>query len=101
MSVVIPGKDKPYGVLGAHSTRSRHFTANDTRFLQSIANILASAIERSQSQINLQTSRDELSVILGGITEGVVARNASGEIIYANDAAFNILATRISKNFST
>ena len=46
ISVIIHGRAKPYGVLGAHSTRQRHFTGDDIHFLQSVANILAAAIER-------------------------------------------------------
>jgi PAS domain S-box-containing protein len=46
ISVIIHGRGKPYGVLGAHSVQRRKFTADDVHFLQSVANILAAAIER-------------------------------------------------------
>jgi PAS domain S-box-containing protein len=46
ISVIIHGRAKPYGVLGAHTNRSRKFTGDDIHFLQSVANVLAAAIER-------------------------------------------------------
>jgi PAS domain S-box-containing protein len=46
ISVIIHGRGAPYGVLGAHSAEERKFTADDVHFLQSIANVLAAAIER-------------------------------------------------------
>ncbi|MDP8943463.1 MAG: EAL domain-containing protein [Actinomycetota bacterium] len=47
MSVVIPGPGRrPFGVLGAHSSSGRRFTPDDAVFLEAMANLLASAIER-------------------------------------------------------
>ena len=46
ISVIVHGRGKPYGVLGAHTAQQRKFTADDVHFLQSIANVLAAAIER-------------------------------------------------------
>ncbi|HEX6143973.1 MAG TPA: GAF domain-containing protein [Geminicoccaceae bacterium] len=47
VSVVIGGEgDRPFGVLGAHTASPRTFTTDDIAFLQSIANVLASAIHR-------------------------------------------------------
>jgi diguanylate cyclase (GGDEF)-like protein len=50
MSVIIPGQDQPFGVLGAHATTRRIFTQDDINFLQAVANTLAVAIEHQQSQ---------------------------------------------------
>jgi PAS domain S-box-containing protein len=47
-SVVTHKADQPYGVLSALSSRRRHFTEDDVAFLQSIANILATAIDRER-----------------------------------------------------
>jgi PAS domain S-box-containing protein len=46
ISVIIHGRGKPYGVLGAHTAQLRKFTGDDVHFLQSVANVLAAAIER-------------------------------------------------------
>ena len=46
VSVIIHGRGKPYGILGAHTRRQRSFTGDDVHFLQSVADALAAAIER-------------------------------------------------------
>jgi|GEM_PF-965452 PAS domain S-box-containing protein len=53
LSVIIPGMERPYGVLGAHSSQSRSFTGDDVNFLQSVANVLAAAIERKRAEDDL------------------------------------------------
>ncbi len=46
ITVLIHGRQQPYGVLGAHLNRPRKFTADDLHFLQSVANVLAASVER-------------------------------------------------------
>jgi PAS domain S-box-containing protein len=53
MSVIIQGREQPFGVLGAHTTRFRQFTQDDVNFLQSMANVLAAAIDRKQVEDSL------------------------------------------------
>jgi PAS domain S-box-containing protein len=51
LSTIIRGRDKkPFGVLGAHTSAHRIFTSDDIYFLQSVANVLAAAIERKSYQ---------------------------------------------------
>jgi PAS domain S-box-containing protein len=45
MTVIINNKERPYGVLGAHTSTPRQFTKEEVDFLQSLANILAMAFE--------------------------------------------------------
>lgn len=91
LSVVIPGQKQPYGVLSAHTTRLRQFSEHDAGFLKSIATILASAVERFAMEEALRNSRDELSIILGSISEGITVQDRSGKLAYANQAAAGIL----------
>ena len=44
MSVTIPGKDRPYGILGVHSAEANEFTQDDINFLHSVSNILSATI---------------------------------------------------------
>jgi PAS domain S-box-containing protein len=60
LSVIIGGKERPFGVLGAHSRRKQNFTEDDTNFMQAMANILALAVERHRMYEALQTSEREL-----------------------------------------
>jgi PAS domain S-box-containing protein len=50
VSVVIPGRERPFGVLGAHAVRRRTFTRDDVHFLQATANLLGEAIERRRAE---------------------------------------------------
>lgn len=49
LSVIIPGRGQPFGVLEAHTTKRRIFTHDDVHFLQDMANTVATAIERKQA----------------------------------------------------
>jgi CheY-like chemotaxis protein len=53
LSVMIASGDEPFGVLGALSTRRRTFSPSEVSFVQSVANVLASAIERSRTDQRL------------------------------------------------
>lgn len=46
VSVVIPGPTRPYGVLCVHTKERRSFSEDDIHFCQSIANVIADALER-------------------------------------------------------
>jgi two-component sensor histidine kinase len=49
MTVPIAGRDgRAYGVLGAHTTKRRRFSAHDVSFLSSVAHVLAGAIQRHE-----------------------------------------------------
>ncbi|WON74734.1 EAL domain-containing protein [Nitrosospira sp. Is2] len=51
--VVISGAGGPYGVLGAYGRDAHYFNASSTNFLQSLANILATAIDRKRTEEHL------------------------------------------------
>ena len=51
--VVIPGRGKPYGLLGAYTTKRRKFTNDDVHFIQSVANVVAAVIDRRQLEEEL------------------------------------------------
>lgn len=54
INVIIPGKkDRPFGILSAHTTQAREFNEDDTKFLQSVANVLADAFERKEAKEKL------------------------------------------------
>ncbi len=50
MTVAIEGEERPFGVLGAHTTRQRDFTPDDVHFLESMAHVLAGAVMRQRQQ---------------------------------------------------
>ncbi|SFC52182.1 PAS domain S-box-containing protein [Halobiforma haloterrestris] len=54
ISTIIGSIDNPWGILGTHDTTKRDFTEEDVTFVQSVANILAEAIERNRYQRELE-----------------------------------------------
>ncbi|MDN5881517.1 MAG: EAL domain-containing protein, partial [Nitrosospira sp.] len=50
IDVLISGVDGPYGVLGSYSRDARCFTPDSVSFLQSLANVLATAIDRKNTE---------------------------------------------------
>lgn len=54
LSVVIPGSTHPFGVLGAHAKSKRTFSQANIHFLQTVANVLATAMQRQQAEETLQ-----------------------------------------------
>jgi diguanylate cyclase (GGDEF)-like protein/PAS domain S-box-containing protein len=50
LTVPIQGAGSPYGVFGIQSVRPRSFSAGDVHFLQSLANVLADALERQATE---------------------------------------------------
>ena len=59
ITVVIPGRQKPFGALGAHTRRIRAFSDDDVNFLQATANVLATAIERELTENKLEEVRED------------------------------------------
>jgi PAS domain S-box-containing protein len=64
MSVVIGGLDRPFGVFGTHTQTHRAFSDADARFFQSVANIVAAAIERIEAFGRLEERVAERTVHL-------------------------------------
>ena len=63
VTVLIGGRDKSFGVLGAFSREVAAFSEDDIAFLQSVANVLAHAIDRwhVEDLARRQALRDQLT----------------------------------------
>jgi PAS domain S-box-containing protein len=83
-SVTIPGRGRPFGVLGAHTASRRTFTTHDVNFLKSIANVVASAVDRARAEEALRRSEEKTRAILEAAAEGVVIVDAAGRIEFVN-----------------
>ena len=69
MSVIIQGAQHPFGILGAHTTRRRMFSADDMHFLQAVAHVLAEAIRRKRSEEVLATRSRQIEAVRMVTTE--------------------------------
>jgi signal transduction histidine kinase/DNA-binding response OmpR family regulator len=69
VAVIIPGPVQPYGVLGAFDVQERQFTHDQVHFLQAIAHVLGSAIERERTELQMRQSQrlEAVGQLSGGI----------------------------------
>jgi PAS domain S-box-containing protein len=51
--------EKPFGALSVFTLRPRTFTDNDTHFLQSVANIIAAAVQRQRTEAGIQKALEQ------------------------------------------
>ncbi|MFL9457017.1 MULTISPECIES: EAL domain-containing protein [Nostocales] len=85
ISVTIATQGKAFGILGAYATQERVFTNDDSYFLQTVANVLALAIERKQSEDRLHLMERAIAASSNGIVL-TDALQADNPIIYVNPA---------------
>jgi signal transduction histidine kinase len=75
MSVLVRGRSRPFGILGVHSRNARTFNQDDVNFLQAVANLLATAIERHAAEGELRRHRDDLEGLVDQRTALLAAAN--------------------------
>ena len=67
LNVAIQGKNTCFGLLAAYSNTKSSFSEDDTHFLQSVANVLAAAIDRKQAEEALQAAKEQLQAVLDAV----------------------------------
>ncbi|WP_276300725.1 PAS domain S-box protein [Halorussus lipolyticus] len=82
ISVVIGSPDEPWGVLGAHDTKPKSYSDHDVQFVQNIARILTTAIQRSERERRLE----RYEAMLNAVDDGVYALDADSRFVAVNDA---------------
>lgn len=109
MSVIIHGKEHPWGVLGVHTTKNRIFSKDEVLFLQAVANIIAQFIqqkqvtdERRQLMIQLDLERTRFESVLQQMPVGVLVADAeSGRIVYYNQETVKLLRHPLAKQLGS
>ena len=64
---------RPFGVLGAHTSRRRSFSRSDVDFIQSVANVLGAAIESQQANEALYNVRAQLAKTTAALNQTTIA----------------------------
>jgi PAS domain S-box-containing protein len=85
VNVVIPGQERPFGTLGVYARALRNFTTVDVSFLQSVANVLAAAIERRSSEVAVRESERNFRSLIEASPDGVIVHR-EGRVVYVNPA---------------
>lgn len=87
MSVIIQGRQNPYGLLGVHSTRRRQFTVDDGDFLRSVANILGSAVENERAIGQFEQSA-RYETALAECAQALLASSGEDRLQHALESLF-------------
>jgi signal transduction histidine kinase/ActR/RegA family two-component response regulator len=82
-AVAIPTRDKPFGVLAAHTTNKREFSPDDIQFLLAVANVVGMATER----IKAEKETEKLAAFVKENPNAAMELSADGLVNYFNDAA--------------
>jgi PAS domain S-box-containing protein len=102
LSVMIESPTEPFGVLEVLATRRRTFSPSDVSFVQAVANVLASAIERSRAEQRLvevieaersRIARDLHDEALQELTNALVQADRARFAELTPDAAERLVST--------
>src|SRR5207237_1233381 len=83
--------DRPFGILGAHTPHRREFTIHDAHFLQAIANVLATAIDRARTEAALRSSEEHFRSLIENASDIVTVVGDNGVFRYASPSVERVL----------
>ena len=89
--IPIPGTHQPFGALSALSSNPRRFTEDDVRFLQSITNIIATAVERKSLEKEVLDIAENEQRRIGQDLHDAVCQNLISAGLFAKNLQ-NLLA---------
>jgi PAS domain S-box-containing protein len=90
MSVIVEGTGRPFGVLGAHTSKQRTFSTDDIYFLEAVANVLSAAISREKSEEEMRRSESWLHNLIATTQDAVLSIDRRGCVVLFNAAAERI-----------
>ena len=91
VSVIIGSQENPYGVLGVHSTKKRYFDDKEVNFIQSVANVLATAIERKSIKEKLKSSEKRYRLIAENASDMISRHDLETNYLFVSPACKQIL----------
>ncbi len=63
----------------------------DAEFLESLANVLGAAEDRTRAHAALRTSQEQLDVIFRNVADAITVQDRGGALLYMNEAARDLL----------
>jgi PAS domain S-box-containing protein len=105
ISVVIGSSDDPWGVFATHSTEPTGFTENDVTFVQNVANLLGSAIQRNRSEQRRRESERRFREIAEVSPDTIFRLDTDGVFTFVSPVIESLLgyspAELLGTNFQT
>jgi len=91
LSVTIGRDEEPWGVFGIHTVEPRSFAADEVTFVRTVANLLGTAIERSETERRLRESEEEFRQIAELSPDTIFRSDPDGFFEYVSPAAREFL----------
>ncbi|OIB57340.1 hypothetical protein BBD46_02320 [Natrialba sp. SSL1] len=85
ISTIIGPFNEPWGILGTHDTVRKEFTEEDVNFVQSVANILAEAIEQAEKEQQLRERQAQLDVATEAASIGIWTWDIQEDVVTADE----------------
>ncbi len=89
IAVPIPTRNKPFGVLAAHTTNRRDFSPDDVQFLVAVANVVGMGTERLKAESETET----LAAFVKKNPNAAMELTRDGSVNYSNLAAEKLAET--------
>ncbi len=86
LSVTIKGRERPLGTFGVGCKQVRPFSVTDVDFLQAVANVLATAMDRARDEQALRQSQARNSAILDTALDSIITIDHEDRIVDFNKA---------------
>jgi PAS domain S-box-containing protein len=85
-SLAVPMRvaDRDVGAVGLHSRTPREFSPDDVHFAQSVANVIASALERRRADTEIEQTSSRLQAVLDASPAVIYLKDLDGKLILAN-----------------
>ena len=97
ISAVIHGKERPFGILAAHTGRRRAFTTPEVLFVQAIAHVLATSIERARAEEAMRRSEEHYRSLIENASDIVTIIDDDGTFRYVSPSVERLLGHRASE----
>ncbi|HEX3690001.1 MAG TPA: SpoIIE family protein phosphatase [Solirubrobacteraceae bacterium] len=93
ITVLLAPRGAPLGalVLGTRSPRPRLSRPDDVEYAETLAGRVGLALDNAVLSAELTSAEQQLHVILGAVDAAVTVRDRHGRMVYANQAAANLL----------
>jgi PAS domain S-box-containing protein len=97
VSVIIGRRDRPFGVLGAHTAKPRTFRDDDVHFLEAVANVLSQVIDNHNSLEEIRRSANWLERLIDTTQDAVVSIDRRGCVVLFNAAAERVFGYSVKE----
>ncbi len=85
VSIALGPRERPFGVIGAHTTTERRFTRDDVVFLATVANVLDIALRRAQAEDAARRQAEQYEAMLATTSDGFWVHDRAARILDVND----------------